>query len=37
MAKNIVLFSDGTGQEGGKRHNTNVYKLFQMIENRAAR
>ncbi len=32
--KNIVIFSDGTGQEGGKDHNTNVYKLFNMIENR---
>ncbi|SFG28993.1 DUF2235 domain-containing protein [Neptunomonas qingdaonensis] len=32
--KNIVIFSDGTGQEGGKKHNTNVYKLFNMIENR---
>ncbi len=34
MAKNIVVFSDGTGQEGGKNHNTNVYKLFNMIEDR---
>ena len=32
MAKNIVVFSDGTGQEGGKGNNTNVYKLFNMIE-----
>ncbi len=32
MSKNIVVFSDGTGQEGGKAHNTNVYKLFNMIE-----
>ncbi len=32
--KNIVIFSDGTGQEGGKKHNTNVYKLFNMIESR---
>lgn len=32
--KNIVIFSDGTGQEGGKKHNTNVYKIFNMIENR---
>lgn len=34
MAKNLVVFSDGTGQEGGKGHNTNVYKLFNMIEDR---
>lgn len=40
MPKNIVVFSDGTGQEGGKpkadgkANNTNVYKLFNMIEDR---
>lgn len=34
MAKNIVVFSDGTGQEGGKGTNTNVYRLFNMIEDR---
>lgn len=34
MSKNIVIFSDGTGQEGGKGNNTNVYKLFNMIEDR---
>ena len=34
MAKNIVVFSDGTGQEGGKGNNTNVYKLYNMIEDR---
>ena len=34
MPKNIVIFSDGTGQEGGKGNNTNVYKLFNMIEDR---
>ena len=37
MAKNIVIFSDGTGQEGGKGNNTNIYKLFNMIENRTTR
>ena len=37
MSKNIVVFSDGTGQEGGKGHNTNVYKLFNMLENRTSR
>jgi uncharacterized protein (DUF2235 family) len=34
MPKNIVVFSDGTGQEGGKGNNTNVYKLFNMLEDR---
>ena len=37
MPKNIVVFSDGTGQEGGKKNNTNVYKLFNMIEDRTQR
>jgi len=32
--KNIVIFSDGTGQEGGEGYNTNVYKLFSMVEDR---
>ena len=35
MPKNIVVFSDGTGQEGGKGYNTNVYKLFNMITDRS--
>ena len=34
MPKNIVVSSDGTNQEGGKGHDTNVYKLFRMVENR---
>jgi uncharacterized protein (DUF2235 family) len=34
MPKNIVVFSDGTGQEGGVGNNTNVYKLFNMVEDR---
>jgi len=34
MPKNIVVFSDGTGQEGGKGNNTNVNKLFNMLEDR---
>ena len=37
MPKNIVVFSDGTGQEGGKGNNSNIYKLFNMIEDRTAR
>lgn len=36
MPKNIVVFSDGTGQEGGKGNNTNVYKLFNMVEDRTS-
>ena len=35
--KNIVIFSDGTGQDGGTDHNTNVYKTFNMILNRSPR
>lgn len=34
MSKNIVVFADGTGQEGGEGVNTNVYRLFNMIEDR---
>lgn len=34
MSKNIVVFSDGTAKEGGQGTNTNVYKLFNMIEDR---
>ena len=34
MSKNIVIFSDGTGQEGGEGPDTNVYKLFKAVENR---
>ena len=37
MAKNIVVFSDGTGQEGGEGPDTNVYKLFKICENRTKR
>jgi len=35
MGKNIVVFSDGTGQEGGKGNNTNVYKLFNEVLDRS--
>lgn len=34
MNKNIVIFSDGTGQEGGHGDDTNVYKLFKAATNR---
>ena len=37
MPKNIVVFSDGTGQEGGKQANSNIYKMFNMIEDRTPR
>ncbi len=37
MPKNIIILSDGTGQEGGKGHDTNVYKLFRMLEDRTDR
>ena len=37
MAKNILIFSDGTCCEGGKSFNTNVYKLFNMVEDRTER
>ncbi|KZK92923.1 hypothetical protein PsAD5_03644 [Pseudovibrio sp. Ad5] len=37
MVKNIVVFSDGTGQEGGEGPDTNVYKLFRICENRTKR
>lgn len=36
MGKNIVVFSDGTSQESGQGSNTNVYKLFNMIEDRTS-
>jgi uncharacterized protein (DUF2235 family) len=34
MPKNIVIFSDGTGQKGGEGFNTNIYKMFNMVEDR---
>lgn len=37
MPKNIVIFSDGTGQEGGKGPDSNIYQLFKMVENRSPR
>lgn len=37
MPKNIVVLSDGTGQEGGKGRDTNVYKVFRMLEDRTER
>jgi uncharacterized protein (DUF2235 family) len=37
MSKNIVVLSDGTGQEGGIGYNTNIYKIFNMLEDRTGR
>jgi len=37
MPKNIVIFSDGTGQDGGQGANTNIYKIFNMIESRTSK
>ena len=34
MTKNIVVFADGTSKDGGVGSNTNVYKLFNMVEDR---
>ena len=34
MGKNIVVFSDGTGQDGGLKATTNVYRIFNMVEDR---
>ena len=34
MSKNIVVLSDGTGQDGGTGHDSNVYKLYIMLEDR---
>jgi len=34
MPKNIVVLSDGTGQDGGKGHDSNIYKLYRMLEDR---
>ncbi len=31
MSKNIVVLSDGTGQEGGVGNNTNIYKIFNLL------
>ena len=35
--KNIVVMADGTGQEGGRGHNTNIYRMFDMLEDRTSR
>jgi uncharacterized protein (DUF2235 family) len=37
MPKNIVVLADGTGQLGGETENTNVYNIFNMVEDRTPR
>jgi uncharacterized protein (DUF2235 family) len=32
MAKNIILFSDGTGNSAGKLFKTNVWRLYQALD-----
>ena len=32
MPKNIVVCSDGTGNSGGKRHGTNVWRIFNAVD-----
>ena len=32
MAKNIVVCSDGTGNSGGKRRGTNVWRIFNAVD-----
>lgn len=37
MSKNIVILSDGTGQKGGIGSNTNIYKIFNILEDRTGK
>lgn len=32
MSKTLVIFSDGTGNKGGVTNDTNVWRLYQMID-----
>ncbi len=34
MAKNVVVLADGTGQKGGRGHNTNIYRMYSMLVDR---
>lgn len=36
-ARNLVVFADGTGQDGGLADNTNIYRMFWMAEDRTQR
>lgn len=36
MKKRIVLFSDGTGNSSGKAQKTNVWRLFQALDQRSS-
>jgi len=37
LAKNIILFSDGTNNQGGSGHDTNVWRLHNMLDNNKER
>ena len=32
MSKNIVICMDGTGNRGGKKHGTNVWRIFNFVD-----
>ena len=36
MAKNILLFSDGTGNSAAKLFKTNVWRLYQAVDTRTS-
>lgn len=37
MPKALIIFSDGTGNKGGVTHDTNVWRLYQMIDRNKSR
>ncbi len=37
MSKNIIILSDGTGQDGEKDQSTNVHRLFLALENKTSK
>ena len=34
MASNIVVLEDGTGQKGGRGHNTSIYRMYSILVDR---
>ena len=32
MARNLIVFSDGTGNRGGKTRGTNVWRLYNLVD-----
>ena len=34
MANNIVVLEDGTGQKGGRGHNTSIYRMYSILVDR---